>query len=633
LVSILRKNIWLFLIIDLLIIGGSLFISYALRFDFIIPSLYFNELQYVFIILVFSKISTFLFFNLYKGMWRFTSITDLINVIKATTVASLFSIAVILLILESNIIPRSVLLIDYILTTVGIAGSRASVRIFSAKFSKKKNGKLSLPVKIKTRLILLGAGSTGERIIREVKESPSSKYEIVGLLDDESNKINSTIHGIPVLGKIEELHSMPIPFDEILICIPTASGTEMRSIINHCKIVQKPYRTIPTVYELIDKKISINMIREVSMADLLGRDEVNLDRSKISNYLYGKRVLITGAGGSIGSELVKQCLGYNPDLMILFDQSEHNLFKIDNYCKEINNNIGIQPILGDIRDTSILNSVFSSFQPQVVLHAAAYKHVPMQENNPWEAVVTNIQGTLNVMEACENRSVEKFVLVSTDKAVNPTNIMGATKRVAEILVQSKSKNSKVSYMAVRFGNVIGSSGSVIPTFQKQIKNGGPITITDPEMKRYFMSIPEAAQLILQAGSIGAGGEIFVLDMGKPVFVKDIAYELIKLSGLEPEADIAIEYIGLRPGEKMFEELMISGENIVDTAHEKIMVLKNGKGYNWEQLLSYIEEIVQTTTSFDSNLIKEKLKEFVPEYSPAKENEIIKLTPSGRIEFH
>jgi FlaA1/EpsC-like NDP-sugar epimerase len=330
---------------------------------------------------------------------------------------------------------------------------------------------------------------------------------------------------------------------------------------------------------------------------------------------------------------VKQCLGYNPDLMILFDQSEHNLFKIDNYCKEINNNIGIQPILGDIRDTSILNSVFSSFQPQVVLHAAAYKHVPMQENNPWEAVVTNIQGTLNVMEACENRSVEKFVLVSTDKAVNPTNIMGATKRVAEILVQSKSKNSKVSYMAVRFGNVIGSSGSVIPTFQKQIKNGGPITITDPEMKRYFMSIPEAAQLILQAGSIGAGGEIFVLDMGKPVFVKDIAYELIKLSGLEPEADIAIEYIGLRPGEKMFEELMISGENIVDTAHEKIMVLKNGKGYNWEQLLSYIEEIVQTTTSFDSNLIKEKLKEFVPEYSPAKENEIIKLTPSGRIEFH
>ena len=631
-VSVLRKNVWLFLIIDLLIIGGSLFLSYALRFDFIIPSQYFNEIEYVFIILVFSKISTFLFFNLYKGMWRFTSITDLINVVKATTVSSLFAIAVILLILEPNIVPRSVLLIDYILTTAGIAGARASVRIFSSRFTMKKNGKLRLPAKIKTHLILLGAGSTGEKIIREVKESPSSNYEIVGLLDDDSNKINSTIHGVPVLGKIDDLHSTPIPFDEILICIPSATSAEMRSIINHCKIVKKPYRTIPTVYELIDKKISINMIRDVSMADLLGRDEVNLDRSRISNYLYGKRVLITGAGGSIGSELVKQCLGYNPDLMILFDQSEHNLFKIDNYCKELANNIGIQPILGDIRDKLIINSVFNSFLPQVVLHAAAYKHVPMQENNPWEAVVTNVQGTLNVMEACENRSVEKFVLVSTDKAVNPTNIMGATKRVAEILIQSKSKNSKVNYMAVRFGNVIGSSGSVIPTFQEQIKNGGPITITDPEMRRYFMSIPEAAQLILQAGSIGDGGEIFVLDMGEPVLVRDIAFELIKLSGLEPEADISIEYIGLRPGEKMFEELVVSGENIVDTDHEKIMVLKNGEGHNWDDVLSKIEEITQSAKSYDSDKIKNKLKEFVPEYNPSEESEIFNLSPTGKIEF-
>ena len=569
-------------------------------------------------------------------MWRFTSISDLINVLKSTFIASLFSISVILLVLGSNAVPRTVLLIDYMLTTIGIAAVRASVRIYSTKFvvgngrNKQKNKSTS---KIKTRLLLLGAGSSGEKIIREVKENPSSTYRIVGLLDDDPSKISTTIHSIPILGKIEDLHTISMSYDEILICIPTATNTQMRSIVAQCKVVRKPYRTIPTVYELIDKQISINTIREVSMADLLGRQEVNLDRSSISNYIYGKRVLVTGAGGSIGSELVKQCLGYSPDLLLLFDQSEHNLFNIDNYCKKIRNSTGIHPILGDIRDKSMVNSVFNSFQPHVVLHAAAYKHVPMQENNPWEAVITNIQGTLNVMEACENNDVDRFVLVSTDKAVNPTNIMGATKRVSEILIQSKTKNSKVKYLGVRFGNVIGSSGSVIPTFQKQINNGGPITITDPNMKRYFMSIPEAAQLILQAGSIGENGEIYVLDMGKPVLVKEIAYELIRLSGLEPEVDISIEYIGLRPGEKMYEELMTSSESLVDTSHEKIMVLKDGVDHQWDYLLAEIGEIVKSAKSYDSELIKNKLKEFIPEYHPSEESKIFNLTPSGKVELN
>ena len=634
--NIFRKNIWLFLSTDIFIIGLSLYLSYALRFDFAIPSHYFNDLGYVFIILLFSKISSFLFFKLYQGMWRFTSISDLINVLKSTFIASLFSISVILLVLGSNAVPRTVLLIDYMLTTIGIAAVRASVRIYSTKFvvgngrNKQKNKSTS---KIKTRLLLLGAGSSGEKIIREVKENPSSTYRIVGLLDDDPSKISTTIHSIPILGKIEDLHTISMSYDEILICIPTATNTQMRSIVAQCKVVRKPYRTIPTVYELIDKQISINTIREVSMADLLGRQEVNLDRSSISNYIYGKRVLVTGAGGSIGSELVKQCLGYSPDLLLLFDQSEHNLFNIDNYCKEIRNSTGIHPILGDIRDKSMVNSVFNSFQPHVVLHAAAYKHVPMQENNPWEAVITNIQGTLNVMEACENNDVDRFVLVSTDKAVNPTNIMGATKRVSEILIQSKTKNSKVKYLGVRFGNVIGSSGSVIPTFQEQINNGGPITITDPNMKRYFMSIPEAAQLILQAGSIGENGEIYVLDMGKPVLVKEIAYELIRLSGLEPEVDISIEYIGLRPGEKMYEELMTSSESLVDTSHEKIMVLKDGVDHQWDYLLAEIDKIVLSAKSYDSDLIKNKLKEFIPEYHPSEESKIFNLTPSGKVELN
>jgi len=636
LTNILRKNIWLFLSADIFIIGASLYLSYALRFDFAIPSHYFNDLGYVFIILLFSKISSFLFFKLYQGMWRFTSISDLINVLKSTFIASLFSISVILLVLGPNSVPRTVLLIDYLLTSIGIAAVRASVRIYSTKFvigngkNERKNKSTS---KIKTRLLLLGAGSSGEKIIREVKENPSSTYRIVGLLDDDPSKISTTIHSIPILGKIEDLHTISMSYDEILICIPTATNTQMRSIVAQCKVVRKPYRTIPTVYELIDKQISINTIREVSMADLLGRQEVNLDRSSISNYIYGKRVLVTGAGGSIGSELVKQCLGYSPDLLLLFDQSEHNLFNIDNYCKEIRNSTGIHPILGDIRDKSMVNSVFNSFQPHVVLHAAAYKHVPMQENNPWEAVITNIQGTLNVMEACENNDVDRFVLVSTDKAVNPTNIMGATKRVSEILIQSKTKNSKVKYLGVRFGNVIGSSGSVIPTFQEQINNGGPITITDPNMKRYFMSIPEAAQLILQAGSIGENGEIYVLDMGKPVLVKEIAYELIRLSGLEPEVDISIEYIGLRPGEKMYEELMTSSESLVDTSHEKIMVLKDGVDHQWDYLLTEIDKIVLSAKSYDSDIIKNKLKEFIPEYHPSEESKIFNLSPSGKVELH
>ena len=628
--GILKKNIWLFISIDVLVICLSLFLSYALRYDFIIPAQYFVEIKYVLIILLFSKISTFLFFNLYKGMWRFTSIADLINVVKSSFVASLFAIAVIVLVLDPNVAPRSVLLIDFLLTTVGIASTRASVRVFGTKFLHRDIIKNKNSSRIKTKLLLLGAGSSSEKIIREIKENPSSHFQIIGLLDDDSNKVNSTIHGVPVLGKIADLHTIQAPYDEILICAPTATSTEMRSIVNQCKVVGKPYRTIPTVYELIDKQVSIKTIRDVSMADLLGRQEVHLDRSRISNYIYGKRVLVTGAGGSIGSELVKQCLGYNPDLLVLFDQSEHNLFNIDNICQELSNNVGIHPILGDIRDKNMVNSVFNSFQPHVVLHAAAYKHVPMQENNPWEAVITNVHGTSNVIEACEQNNVERFVLVSTDKAVNPTNIMGATKRVVEILIQSKSKNSNVKYMAVRFGNVIGSSGSVIPTFQEQINKGGPITITDPGMKRYFMSIPEAAQLILQAGSIGEGGEIFVLDMGEPVLVKDIAFELIKLSGLEPELDIQIKYIGLRPGEKMFEELVISGENIVDTSHDKIMVLKNGVDHSWNHVLAKIEEITQSAKSYDSNIIKNKLKEFVPEYEPSVQEETLKLSSSGRV---
>ena len=609
-----------FISVDFIIIPISLIGAFLLRFDFMIPSTVFGLLNHYIPILLFTKLTSFAAFGLYRGMWRYTSISDLINIIKASAMGTLLGIAVFALLHGLTGFPKTVLFIDFTLCTIFLCLSRASVRIYFSNSNRtdKSSFKTSL-IKSRKKIIFIGAGNSTEKIIREIRDNSDMKYIVVGIVDDDKLKIGATIHGIPILGRINTLSNIEIPFDEIVICIPTATNEEMRRIVAICKSTEKPYRTVPTFSELIDGKVSMKSVREVSMVDLLGRKEIVLDRYAISSYLYGKKVLVTGAGGSIGSELVRNCLTFDPDLLILLDQSEHNLFNIERECRESSHPVSFQPILGDIRDQTFLERVFSSFRPDVVFHAAAYKHVPMQEEHPWEAILTNIQGTHNLINVSEDYNVNRFVLVSTDKAVNPTNIMGATKRVAEKLIQSKSVDSKVKYMAVRFGNVIGSSGSVIPTFQEQIRNGGPITLTDPAMERYFMSISEAAQLILQTGAMGTGGEIYVLDMGKPVNIKDIAYELIRLSGLEPEKDISIEYIGSRPGEKMFEELKTKEENIVETNHEKIMMMKNGKGYNWDHILEEVSKIVNTVKSYNTSEIITSLQNFIPEYSPDRYN--------------
>ena len=605
-----------FVIVDILLIPMSLIGAFLLRFDFMIPKEVFGLLTHYIPILLITKLTSFAGFGLYKGMWRYTSISDLINIIKASAMGTLLAIAVFALFYGLAGFPKTVLFIDFTLCTIFLCLSRASVRIYFSNSNRTdKSSFMTSAIKSRKKIIFIGAGNSTEKIIREIRDNSDMKYIVVGIVDDDKLKIGATIHGIPILGRINTLSNIEIPFDEIVICIPTATNEEMRRIVAICKSTEKPYRTVPTFSELIDGKVSMKSVREVSMVDLLGRKEIVLDRSSISSYLYGKKVLVTGAGGSIGSELVRNCLTFDPDLLILLDQSEHNLFNIERECEESLHPVSFQPILGDIRDKTFLERVFSSFRPDVVFHAAAYKHVPMQEEHPWEAILTNIQGTHNLINVSEDYNVNRFVLVSTDKAVNPTNIMGATKRVAEKLIQSKSHDSKVKYMAVRFGNVIGSSGSVIPTFQKQIRNGGPITLTDPAMQRYFMSISEAAQLILQAGAMGAGGEIYVLDMGKPVNIKDIAYELIRLSGLEPEKDISIEYIGSRPGEKMYEELNTQEENIVETSHEKIMMMKNGNDHNWNHILEEVSKIVYSVKSYDTSQIITTLKNFIPEYSP------------------
>ena len=610
-----QKNKILFPILDTIIILFSFLASFLLRFDFEIPNSIWLQLpDYAPIILV-SKLFSLSVFGLYKGIWIYTSLSDLINIAKASSLGSLIALSALSLMFGLSGFPRSIIFIDYIFCTLGLSFLRTSVRLFHNYNKSKEVFKNSNELnKKRKKIIIIGAGNSSEKIIREIKDNHSLQYVVLGLLDDDIIKVGATIHGIPILGTIDKLPNLKIPFDEIIICIPSANSDEMRRIIAICKTIDAPYRTVPTLSELIDGKVSIKSLREVSIIDLLGRKEIHLNRNLISKYLYGKKVLVTGAGGSIGSELVRQCLNFDPDLLILFDQSEHNLFKIEREAEKNSRPVSFQAILGDIRDKSLLERVFSSFLPDVVFHAAAYKHVPMQEYHPWEAVKTNIQGTINLIDVAVDYNVNRFVLVSTDKAVNPSNIMGATKRVAEKLIQSKSFDSKVKFIAVRFGNVIGSSGSVIPTFQSQIQNGGPITITDPKMERYFMSISESAQLIVQAGSMGEGGEIFVLDMGSPVNIKEIAYELIRLNGLEPEKDIFVEYIGARPGEKLFEELTTDEETIVRTPHEKIMMMKSDKKENWHDIYREASNIIEAAKTYNIKVISQEIGKYVPGYN-------------------
>ncbi len=612
----IQRNKFAFGAFDIIIVSISLYLSFLLRFDFSIPYLTLEYIPKYLPIIISSKLFSFFIFGLYKGMWRYTSLSDLISIVKASSLGSLISLSILALSYGLSEFPRSIIFIDYIICSFAISSSRVAVRLYYSNFAQTQIFKSSKFIGNKRKkIIIIGAGNSSEKIIREIRDNHNLKYIVIGLVDDDDTKIGATIHGVPILGSINKLPDLRIPFHEVIICIPSATSDEMRRIIAICKSIEKPYRTVPTFSELIDGKVSIKSVREVSIIDLLGRKEIQLNRNSISNYLYGKKVLVTGAGGSIGSELVRQCLTFDPDLLILLDQSEHNLFNIEKEATRSKHPVSFQAILGDVRDRALLNRVFSSFSPDVVFHAAAYKHVPMQEEHPWEAVQTNIQGTFNLIQSAEEYNVNRFVLVSTDKAVNPTNIMGATKRVAEKLIQSKSQDSNVKFMAVRFGNVIGSSGSVIPTFQKQIQNGGPITITDSKMQRYFMSISESAQLILQAGSIGDGGEIFVLDMGSPVNIKDIAYELIRLSGLEPEKDISIEYIGARPGEKLFEELRTNEESVINTSHEKILMMKNGNEHSWNIMTEFALTILNSAKSYDIKKISKEIIKCVPEYSP------------------
>ena len=509
-------------------------------------------------------------------------------------------------------IPLSIFVIDFILTISFTSISRISIRLIYSHLINPQPYRIEL----NNRVMIIGAGTTGEFICKEILNDSKHRMNPIGFLDDDKSIHGKSIHGVKIKGKISDLSEYISNYDEAIICCPNTAREDLYRIIEICKKAGKPFRTLPSVNDVLSGKLSINQLREVSIIDLLGRNEVEIDNSAINKYLKGKRVLITGAGGSIGSELVRQCLRFEPALLVMLDNSEYNLFNIERELLGKENNVLIKPLLSNIRDKDILSKVFSQYEPQVVFHAAAYKHIAIQEEFPWEAIKTNVNGTANLVKLSLEHNTEKFVLVSTDKAVKPINVMGATKRLAELICQGANSSYSTRFMAVRFGNVLGSSGSVIPIFQEQIKAGGPITITDPDMERYFMSVPEAAQLIIQAGSIGKGGEVFALDMGQPIKILDIANELIRLSGLEPDIDIPISFIGARPGEKQNEELVHDSETIQKTLHEKIFKIR--PTLNIDTVKSITKRIMGNELSgheFNNNELRVTLANLVPEYTP------------------
>ena len=622
------KNFLIVLAIDVLLVAFSWYLANLLLFNFDIPPDSLTAMARLVPIMLGVKIITFHMFDLYRGMWRYTSIDDLLSIIKASGISSLIIVTLVAFTHGLAGFGRAAFVIDWVLTIFLTAGYRLGIRVYfwlgprdrlasfrSLTLFKLKKGERSGAKKI----LILGAGDCGEKIYREIQDNASLRYEVVGFLDDDLTKVGKLLHGVPILGTTAELKSLVqrIGAEEALIATPSATAAQMRALLAHCEESGLPFKTVPGMGELIDGRVSVKAIRDVDYRDLLGREVIRLDEDRIAAYLEKARVLVTGAGGSIGSELCRQICRFDPSCLILYERAESPLYEIDVELRADYPDAKVVSVLGDIRDRSQLSRALSDYQPQVVFHAAAYKHVPMMELQPWKAVRNNILGTRHVMHISMAHGVERFVLVSTDKAVRPVNVMGATKRMAEMLVQGQSgcDPTKTKFMTVRFGNVVGSVGSVVPLFKKQIERGGPVTVTHPEMTRYFMTIPEACQLILQAGAMGEGGEIFILDMGTPVKIVDMARDLIRLSGFEPDVDIKIEFVGLRPGEKLFEELITSGEGIAPTSHEKIMVLR-GKTCDEVSLNGAIDELAKLAYEQDGAAIKSKLQEIVEDYRPS-----------------
>lgn len=623
-----RQNLPLMVVADLAFFAAAYYCAYLVRFDGEIPPRHLDVFEQTLIPLLLCKLTIAHVFGLYRGMWRYTSLVDLIAVFKAVGLSSLIIFSAMLFNRSVTGFSRGVLLLDALLALLFIAGLRVAIRIyFTQGAGQLFAGDFTLRTKTeagKKNLLIVGAGDAGEAVLREIRNSTTSPYRAIGFVDDDPALVGKYIHGTPVLGDVADIPEIvrTKAVAEILIAKARATSREIRAIVEVGESIGVKCRIIPSVSEFLDERVSLQSVRDVSFEDLLGREPVRLEQDRIGRYLTGKRVLVTGAGGSIGSELCRQICRFQPEMLYMLDRSESSLYDIQMELQHHTSaRVKHQPLLCGVQNVAHLRRVFEECRPHVVFHAAAYKHVPMLELHPWEAIFANVVGTRNVLDMCRDFAVERFVLVSTDKAVRPTNVMGTTKRVAELLTQCYDMvNTTTTHQAVRFGNVAGSAGSVIPLFKKQIEKRGVITVTHPEITRYFMTIPEAAQLILQAGAMGHGGEIFLLDMGSPIKIVDLARDLVRLSGFEPDVDIPIEFIGLRPGEKLYEELITEGEGIVPTEHQKIMVLKPElpdaatMEARYQQMLRDVDELMAMADARDGNGIRRKLKSIVPEFT-------------------
>ncbi len=569
------------------------------------------------VLVIIIKTVIFGLFKQYRGWWRYVGISDLTGIVRASLVSTIliFGLWVAGLYIDpvrKNIpnisdVSQAVFVVDMFCTILLLAGLRMATRLYYEEFRTVEAGKLK-------RFLIVGAGNTGESLLREIHRMAVAEYDVVGFIDDDPAKQGIHIHDIPVLGTVEQLPEIckEKNIEEVAIAMPSATVPQRRRVVQVCQGTKVRFRTVPSMTDIAGGRFRVSQIRDVDINDLLGREAIQLDTDSIETFIRGKIILVTGAGGSIGSEMCRQICRFGPKMLLLVEQAENPLFYIERELRERFPDIAMTAVVCDITDQLRVEGIFEKYRPEVIIHAAAHKHVPLMEGNPGEAIKNNVVGSRTVADAADKFGAESFVMISTDKAVNPTSIMGSSKRIAETYVQDLNRTSKTHFVTVRFGNVLGSEGSVVPIFKKQIAQGGPVTVTHPEMKRYFMTIPEASQLVLQAASMGKGGEIFVLDMGEPVKIVDLATELITLSGFRPGVDIEIVFTGLRPGEKLFEELSIKGEDMQETRHPKIGIWKNIP-MDRDRLRAKIEELVAIAKIGEHAAIVAKIKELVPEY--------------------
>lgn len=602
--------------VDALIVSISYILALIFRFSLDVPNVYIHSYLHNIVIINIIYFIVFYIFKLYKSLWVYASIDEFMLSIGGCITANILTAIYGAIIGYS--IPMEVSVLAGIISILLIVGFRMSFRIYR-RFIVEIG---AINKRCFKKVLIVGAGSAGAMTINEMKKHPEMKHLPVALIDDNKHKIGKMVAGVKVIGSTDAIKDIvkDKAIEEIIITIPSLNLEERKRIIDICKCTGCKVKILPSIHEIIDGKVTLSHIRDVDVEDLLGRESISLDNEGIEEYIGGKTILVTGGGGSIGSELCRQICRFKPRQLLILDSYENNAYDLYNELSFGDEKLNIKVIITNITDRRRLDKVFNEYRPRVVFHAAAHKHVPLMEENPTEAIKNNVFGTLNVAECADKYEVERFVMISTDKAVNPTNIMGASKRMCEMIIQAMDKKSDTEFVAVRFGNVLGSNGSVIPLFKKQILQGGPVTVTDKDITRYFMTIPEAAQLVLQAGAYAEGGEIFVLDMGKAVKIYDLAYDLIRLSGFEPNKDIKIEITGLRPGEKLYEELLLKEEGLNKTKNKKIFVgrptfnnmeaLKKGfdelraiiEYGSREELLRKVEELVPT---YRRNKIEEK----------------------------